>query len=45
MELSRWQQTSRHDQLLHIGAEIMRAANYQDKDTEKFMFLPVPQGF
>lgn len=39
MEFSRWQNFSKHDQLLHIGAEILRAAGYQKQNQEKFRFF------
>ena len=39
MDISRWQTFSKHDQLLHIGAEILRAAAYQKQDQKKFKFF------
>ena len=36
MELARWKTFSKHDQLLMIGSEIMRAGTWQRKDEEKF---------
>jgi len=38
MTFERWRNFSKHDQLLHIGAEIVRASVYQNKDKEAFSF-------
>jgi hypothetical protein len=37
MTTERWQALSKNQQLLSIGAEIMRAAVWQKKDSEKFL--------
>jgi len=39
MTLERWQTISRHDQLLHIGADLLRAAEWQKENREKFIFF------
>ncbi len=36
MELSRWQNFSKREQLLMIGSEIMRADVWESKDNDKF---------
>lgn len=36
MTLERWKTLSKHDQLLSVGAEIMRAKTWQGKDDQKF---------
>lgn len=38
MTIERWQTFSKHDQLLNIGAEILRASLRQDKDAHGFSF-------
>ena len=37
MKLERWQTFSKHDQLLHMGAAIMRASTFQNKNNENFL--------
>jgi len=37
MELNRWQNFTKRQQLLTIGSELMRAKTWQGKDQEKFL--------
>lgn len=37
MELERWKNFSKHQQLLTIGSEFMRAKTWQGKDREKLL--------
>ena len=37
MELNRWKNFTKKQQLLTIGAEFIRAKNWQKKDQEKFL--------
>lgn len=37
MELNRWEKFNKHEQLLMIGSEFMRAKTWQRKDQEKFL--------
>jgi len=37
MDLARWENFSKRQQLLTIGAEFMRAKTWQKKDQEKFL--------
>lgn len=37
MDINRWKNFTKRQQLLTIGAEFMRAKNWQGKDKEKFL--------
>lgn len=37
MDINRWKNFTKRQQLLIIGAEFMRAQNWQEKDREKFL--------
>lgn len=37
MELKRWENFNKHQQMLIIAAEFTRAKNWQNKDQEKFL--------
>jgi hypothetical protein len=37
MDINRWKNFNRHQQLLIIGSELMRAKTWQGKDQEKFL--------
>ena len=37
MDINRWKSFTKRQQLLTIGAEFMRAQNWQEKDKEKFL--------
>lgn len=39
MQLERWQTFTRHDQMLHIGAAIIRASTAQGNDQASFIFF------
>ena len=37
MDINRWKNFSKHQQLLMIGSELMRAKTWQGRDQEKFL--------
>lgn len=39
MTLERWQIFTKHDQMLHIGAAVIRASTAQENDTKSFAFF------